>query len=77
MTDDATRKACLDVALDMARTGTFRNYLEVEQALSVSRAGCWDESLTEATIRERIDKLCAEARRRDEKHIHETNSQTG
>jgi len=63
MMEEFERNACLKVAFDMARSGTFKNYLEVEQALSVSESGCWDESLTEPYIRARIDELCAHAQK--------------
>ena len=62
MTDDPARKACLDAAYEMASTGTFKDYMEVEEALSVSESGIWHECLTEPEIRQHINQLCTAAR---------------
>jgi hypothetical protein len=58
---DPEREACLAMAFEMARTGTFKDHSEVEQALSLGEAGVWHECLTEPEVQHHIDKLCSDA----------------
>ena len=59
---DKEREACLAMAFEMARTGTFVDHSEVEQAISLGEGGLWHDCLTEPEVRKRINELCTEAR---------------
>ena len=58
MPADAAREACLAVAFDMARSGTFADHSGIEQAIGLGEAGIWHDCLTEPKVQERIDELC-------------------